>query len=62
MNEKPGSRLFYLDNLRIYLTILVILHHAAIAYGGNGDWAVKDPGVGRGCAAGQEAACHTNPG
>ena len=45
MNEKPGSRLFYLDNLRIYLTILVILHHAAIAYGGSGDWALKDPGV-----------------
>jgi glucan biosynthesis protein C len=49
MNEdkraKTGSRLPYLDNLRIYLTILVILHHAAIAYGGSGDWAVKDPGV-----------------
>jgi hypothetical protein len=30
------SRVVYLDNLRIYLTILVILHHAAIAYGGGG--------------------------
>jgi glucan biosynthesis protein C len=42
---KTVSRLAYLDNLRIYLTILVILHHAAIAYGGSGDWAIKDPEV-----------------
>jgi glucan biosynthesis protein C len=42
---KSRTRLFYLDNFRIYLTILVILHHAAIAYGGAGDWAVKDPAV-----------------
>jgi surface polysaccharide O-acyltransferase-like enzyme len=40
-----GSRLFYLDNLRVYLSVLVILHHAAIAYGGSGDWPVKDPAV-----------------
>jgi glucan biosynthesis protein C len=44
-DAKSGSRLFYLDNLRIYLIILVILHHASIAYGGSGDWPVKDPGV-----------------
>jgi surface polysaccharide O-acyltransferase-like enzyme len=36
-------RVAYLDNLRIYLTLLVILHHAAIAYGGAGDWPVKEP-------------------
>jgi glucan biosynthesis protein C len=42
---KSGARLSYLDNLRIYLTILVVLHHASIAYGGVGDWTVKDPGV-----------------
>ncbi len=42
---KSGARLFYLDNLRIYLIVLVILHHAAIAYGGVGDWSVKDPSV-----------------
>jgi surface polysaccharide O-acyltransferase-like enzyme len=44
-NMKPRPRLFYLDNLRIYLTILVILHHAALAYGGSGNWAVQDPAV-----------------
>jgi len=42
---KVTTRLFHLDNLKIFLTILVILHHASIAYGGQGDWSVKDPGV-----------------
>ena len=36
------TRFFYLDKLRIFLTILVILHHAAIAYGGSGGWAIKE--------------------
>ena len=44
-SAKPRTRLFYLDNLRIYLTILVIFHHAALAYGGAGNWDVKDPAV-----------------
>ena len=44
-SAKPRTRLFYIDNLRIYLTLLVIFHHAAIAYGGSGDWLVKDPAV-----------------
>jgi hypothetical protein len=38
--EKTASsrpRLFYIDNLRILLTILVILHHLAIGYGAPGD-------------------------
>jgi len=44
-SAKPRTRLFYLDNLRIYLTILVVFHHAALAYGGAGNWGVKDPAV-----------------
>jgi len=44
-SAKPRTRLFYLDNLRIYLTILVIFHHAALAYGGSGGWGIKDPAV-----------------
>jgi glucan biosynthesis protein C len=44
-SAKPRTRLFHLDNLRIYLTILVILHHDALAYGGAGSWGVIDPGV-----------------
>jgi fucose 4-O-acetylase-like acetyltransferase len=42
---KSQNRLFYLDNLRIYLIILVILHHAALAYGGSGYWPFRDPAV-----------------
>jgi glucan biosynthesis protein C len=41
----PPTRLFHIDNLRIYLTLLVIVHHAAIAYGGSGSWPVRDPSV-----------------
>ena len=40
---KSGSRLAYLDNIRIFLTALVIVHHASIAFGGGGDWLVSDP-------------------
>lgn len=32
------QRLFYIDNLRIVLTILVVLHHFAITYGAPGGW------------------------
>ena len=39
------TRLFHLDNLRVYLTILVILHHTAISYGAVGDWPIVDPAV-----------------
>ena len=33
------NRLYYLDNLKVCLTILVILHHAGQAYGEGGAWA-----------------------
>jgi len=32
------NRLFYVDNLRIFLISLVVLHHLAITYGGPGSW------------------------
>ncbi len=32
-----------LDNYKVFLTFIVILHHAAIAYGGAGGWPVRDP-------------------
>lgn len=35
-SSKP--RVFYIDNLRILLTFLVVLHHWAIANGAPGDW------------------------
>ena len=45
-SEKTGQpilpaatdKLVFLDNLKILLTILVILHHAAITYGASGGW------------------------
>jgi len=40
--KAKGERMFYADNLRIYLTILVILHHLAICYGGSGDWGIHE--------------------
>jgi peptidoglycan/LPS O-acetylase OafA/YrhL len=45
ISPSAPKRLFHLDNLRVFLTILVIVHHASIAYGGGGDWAVSDPAV-----------------
>ena len=33
-----ASRLFFVDNLRVYLTILVVLHHLMITYAGTGSW------------------------
>jgi len=40
MSEKnnPQNRLFYVDNLRIFLICLVVLHHLAITYGAPGSW------------------------
>lgn len=32
----------YIDNIRIFLTILVVLHHIAIGYGGAGDWIIVE--------------------
>ena len=36
MNEQ---RQYYLDNLKVFLTVLVIFHHAGQAYGNGGSWA-----------------------
>ena len=33
------QRLYYLDNLKVCLTVLVIMHHAGQAYGNGGAWA-----------------------
>lgn len=33
------QRLYYLDNLKVCLTVLVIIHHAGQAYGDGGEWA-----------------------
>lgn len=38
------TRFFYIDNLRILLTVLVILTHLAIGYGAPGDWYYNEMG------------------
>lgn len=35
---KTARRLVYIDNLRTFLTALVLLHHIMIIYAGSGDW------------------------
>lgn len=35
---KTASRLLYFDNMRSFLTVLVLLHHLMIIYAGSGDW------------------------
>jgi peptidoglycan/LPS O-acetylase OafA/YrhL len=42
MSDKP-SRVCYIDNLRVLLTCLVVLHHLAITYGAPGNWYFKNP-------------------
>lgn len=32
------TRMLFIDNIRVYLTILVILHHLMITYAGSGSW------------------------
>ncbi len=39
------KRAFFIDHLRVLLTMLVIFHHVAIAYGGPGSWYYVSPGV-----------------
>ncbi len=36
------DRIYYMDNLRVYLTVLVILHHLSVGYGGSGGWPIKE--------------------
>jgi len=35
---KGISRLLFVDNIRVYLTILVLLHHLMVIYAGTGGW------------------------
>jgi len=40
--SRMNSRLGYLDNLRVFLTILVVVFHTSIAYGASGSWILED--------------------
>ncbi|PSK81398.1 peptidoglycan/LPS O-acetylase OafA/YrhL [Murinocardiopsis flavida] len=39
----PRQRLYYLDNLRILLTVLVLLHHVGVTYGNIPLWFYTEP-------------------
>lgn len=40
----PTSRIYFLDNLKVLLAVLVVLHHSAQPYGpGGGWWIASDP-------------------
>jgi hypothetical protein len=41
--QAPQGRISYLDSLRVFLTILVIFHHAALAFVKIGGWYYDDP-------------------
>lgn len=36
--HREPQKLFYIDNIKVILTILVVLHHTFIAYGASGGW------------------------
>lgn len=40
-----STRLAFLDPIRVGLTLLVILHHISITYGGSGSWYYKEDGA-----------------
>ena len=37
-----SARLLYIDNIRIFLTVIVLLHHLAITYGAPGGWYYRE--------------------
>lgn len=40
---RPGNRLAYIDNVRIFLSMLVVAHHAGQPYGSDGWWLFQSP-------------------
>jgi glucan biosynthesis protein C len=42
ISAQKTKRIFYIDNLRLFLITLVVLHHVAFAYGGSGGWPLKE--------------------
>ncbi len=45
LKTAPTSRIYFLDNLKVLIAILVVFHHAAQPYGpGGGWWIASEPG------------------
>lgn len=36
--DKRAGKLFYINNIKVLMTVLVVLHHTVITYGGPGGW------------------------
>jgi glucans biosynthesis protein C len=43
MSQSKSNRLYYMDYLKILMTLLVVIHHIARAYGPWGFWYYKEP-------------------
>ena len=39
----PSQKVWYLDHIKVLLTVMVILHHTFITYGASGGWYYKQP-------------------
>ncbi len=37
-STRPQNNIFYIDNIKVFLTVLVVLHHAFVTYGAPGGW------------------------
>jgi glucan biosynthesis protein C len=44
VQPKAAARLLFVENIRVFLTILVILHHLMIIYAGSGSWGLYTEG------------------
>lgn len=44
VQAKTATRLLFVDNIRILLTVLVLLHHLMIIYAGSGSWGLYTEG------------------
>lgn len=42
-NQKASHKLIYIDNIKVLLTILVVLHHTFIAYSSSEGWYYNEP-------------------
>jgi hypothetical protein len=40
--QAPPKKIYYIDNLRVLMTVLVVMHHTLIAYGAPGGWYFAD--------------------
>ena len=41
--KKPIPRLYYIDNIRLFIIICVVMHHLAVTYSGFGSWYYMEP-------------------